>query len=319
MATGTVADLGERQIRGMFFEALGGSRSLNWVNQISNDFQSDQAIETYKWLSQSPVMREWVSGRRAKAFTSNGITIENLEFEATIAIKDKDMRRDKTKQIKMRMRDLVKRSQTHWASLLSTLIINGETLLSYDGLPYFSASHVEGQSGTFSNLLTASDYSEFNVTTPTNPTANEMADVIMKGIQHLYTFLDDQGEPRNEDALEFVAMVPPNMWAAGSTAAKKNMLTAAAGSRDNPLVDQDFKVSVVTNARIRSLNTNLFVFRADADAKPFIRQSETEVNPDILGPGSDHFFKEKEWLIGIDANRNVGNGLHSESVKITLS
>lgn len=318
MATGTVADLGERQIRGMFFEALAGSRSLAWIDQISNDFQSDQAIETYKWLSQAPVLREWVSGRRAKAFTTNGITIENLLFEATIGIKDKDMRREKVKQIKIRMRDLVKRSNTHWANLLTTLISNGETLLSYDGKAYFATDHSEGLSGTFSNLLTSSDYGEFNVAIPANPTASEMADVIMKAIQHLYSFKDDQGEPRNEDALEFVAMVPNNMWAAASTAVKKNMLNTGSGSRDNPLIDQDFKVSVVSNGRL-SWTTNLAVFRADAEAKPFIRQSETEVQPDILGPGSDHFFKEKEWLIGIDCNRNVGYGLHSEAVKVTLS
>lgn len=318
MATGTTADLGERQIRGMFFEALNGSRSLEWVNKIANQFTSDQAIETYKWLSQSPVLREWVSGRRAKAFTTNGITIENLEFEATIGIKDKDMRRDKTGQIKMRMRDLVKRSRTHWASLLSTLIMNGETLLGYDGKAFFATDHSEGQSGTFSNLLTSSDYSEFNVATATNPTANEMADVIMKGIQHLYSFKDDQGEPRNEDNVEFLVMVPNNMWGATSTAAKKNMLTAAAGSRDNPLVDQDFKVSVVSNSRL-TWTDKLAIFVADSEAKPFIAQSETDINPEILGPGSDHFFKEKEWLIGIDCNRNVGLGLHSKGVKITLS
>lgn len=318
MAAGSVAEIGERQIRGMFFERLAAAKNIAWVEKIANMFTSDQESETYKWLTQAPVMREWIGGRQAKGFTTNGITIENLEFEATIGIKDKDLRRAKSDQIRMRIGDLPKRSITHWASLLTTLISNGETLTSYDGQAYFSATHVEGSSGTYSNLLTASDYSELNVGTPTNPTANEMADALMKVVQHFYTYKDDQAEPRNEDALEFVVMVPVPLFGATSTAVKSKMLTGAAGSRDNPLKDQEFTLTVVPNARL-TWTDKFAVFRADNEAKPLIRQSEVDVQPAILGPGSDHFFKHKEWLVSIEASRNVALGMHWQAIKATLS
>lgn len=319
MASGSIAEIGERQIRGMFYERLELTKKLAWIEKVANMFTSDQESETYKWLTQSPVMREWVSGRQAKGFTTNGITIENLEFEATIGIKDKDLRRAKSDQIRMRIGELPKRSTTHWASLLTTLIMNGTSLLSYDGVAYFAANHVEGNSGTFSNLLTVSDYAELGaVAVATNPTANEAADCLMKVVQHFYSYKDDQGEPRNEDALEFICMVPVNLFGAFSTAVKSKMLTGASGSRDNPLMDQEFKISVVPNARL-TWTTDFVVFRADAEAKPLIRQSEYDVQPAILGPGSDHFFHNKEWLISIEASRNVALGMHWQAIKATMS
>lgn len=319
MAAGSIAEIGERQIKGMFFERLAVTKKLAWIEKIANMFTSDQESETYKWLTQSPVMQEWVGGRKAKGYTTNGITIENLEFEATIGIKDKDLRRAKNDQIRMRIGELPKRSVTHWASLLSTLIQNGTTLLSYDGVAYFSASHVEGNSGTYSNLLTGSDYAELSaVSVATNPTANEAADALMKVVQHFYTYKDDQGEPRNEDALEFLCMVPVPLYGAFSTATRSKQLTGASGSRDNPLMDQEFKVTVVPNARL-TWTDKFAVFRADAEAKPLIRQSEYDVRPAILGPGSDHFFHHKEWLISVEASRNVALGMPWQAILATLS
>jgi phage major head subunit gpT-like protein len=38
-------------------------------------------------------MRNWVGGRQAKGFTTNGLTIENKHFEATLEIPLVDLRR----------------------------------------------------------------------------------------------------------------------------------------------------------------------------------------------------------------------------------
>ena len=316
---GSVAELGVRNIRGMFYEALSSAKGIAWVEAISNLFTSDQESETYKWLTQAPMMREWVSGRQKKQFTTQGITIENLEFEATVGIRGKDLRRDKTDQIMIRLQDLVKRSYTHWAKLLTALIVNGTSLRAYDGQYFYSASHEEGSSGVMSNLLTVSDYAELGTpSTASNPTVDQMADIVIKVIQHMYSFKDDQGEPRNEDAMDFRIMVPTNLYGVTAAACKSLMLSSASGSRDNPVLAQEFSVKPVQNARLSS-TTEIYAFRTDAAAKALIRQSETEVNPEILGPGSDHWFKEKEMLVGIDATRNVGLGMWWQSVKATIS
>ena len=115
--------LSSRSIIGEFFKRLsmGGAA---WPFLLGMEFNSDQESETYKWLGQSPAMREWVGSRMAKALRENGITITNKEYEATLEVKLSDIRRDKTSQVMTRVRELADRTNSHWASLLSTLILN---------------------------------------------------------------------------------------------------------------------------------------------------------------------------------------------------
>lgn len=315
---GATAELGSRAIRGFFYEALEQATLLDWVNGCSNLFTSDQESETYKWLSQSPVMREWIGGRAAKAFASNGITIENKAFEATLEIELKDLRRDKTGQIRMRMADLVARSYSHWASLLSTLLLNGATGLAYDGQAFFSASHAEGNSGTMKNLLTSSEYSELNVATAAAPTAYELANALVKVISHFYTFKDDQGEPRNEDAKSFLIQTPVTMVGAMQAAVSSMVLNSGSGSVDNPLAASGYRIQVVPNGRL-TWTDRFAVLRSDAMAKPLIRQEETGIDLKMKAEGSDFEFDKNAWQFGIDASRNVGYGMYWQAIQAVLS
>lgn len=312
------AELSSRAIRGFFYEALEAKTDAGWIAQLCNEFTSDQESETYKWLTQSPVMREWIGGRQAKGFQSNGITIENKKFEASLEIALKDLRRDKTGQLRMRMSELVTRSYTHWKSLVSTLILNGTTGLAYDGQAFFSASHSEGNSGTYKNLLTSSEYASLNVGTATAPTAAEFGAALMDVVTHFYTFKDDQGEPRNEDALKFLCMVPVPLFGSAQTAVASNILQGATGSFDNPLKGQKFSIEVVPNARL-TWTDKFMVCRADAAAKPFICQSEKEVDLKMKAEGSDFEFDNDAWQIGIDCDRNVGYGMMWQAILATLS
>ena len=85
--------LSSRAIIGEFYATLEQDLGNSWINSLSNYFPSDQEAETYKWLGQTPAMREWIGGRQAKGLTDNGITIANKDFEATLEIMVKDLRR----------------------------------------------------------------------------------------------------------------------------------------------------------------------------------------------------------------------------------
>ena len=146
--------LSSRAIIGSFYRRLKQNSGLKWVEAISNYFQSDQDSETYNWLGQVPVMREWAGGRQAKGFTTNGLTIENKHFEATLEVPVKDLRRDKTGQTRIRINELADRTNSHWAQLLSKLIVSGESTVCYDGQYFFDTDHEEGKSGQQSNKIT---------------------------------------------------------------------------------------------------------------------------------------------------------------------
>jgi Mu-like prophage major head subunit gpT len=231
--------LGSRAIIGTFYDTLQQQIGNTWIGKLVMDFDSNQESETYKWLGASPAVREWIGGRLAKGLRENGFTIFNKTFEATLKIMVDDLRRDKTGQVMLRIRELADRVAAHPMSLISTLINNGggaTSALAYDGQYFFDTDHSEGDSGTIKNDLAVGDYAALNVASATAPTANEMADAILAVLQHFFTFKDDQGEPINELAREFVIMTPVNLWGAAQGAVTTNLLNTGSGGRDNPLL-----------------------------------------------------------------------------------
>lgn len=136
--------LSSRAIIGRYYQRLEQNPGLQWVGAVSNYFTSDQESETYKWLGQVPVMREWIGGRNAKGFRENGITIENKHFEATLEVLVRELKRDKTGQVMVRVDELADRTNAHWAKLLSELIENAESTVCYDGQYFFDTDHAAG-------------------------------------------------------------------------------------------------------------------------------------------------------------------------------
>ena len=119
----SLSELSSRAIIGRYYKRLNQKSGMAWVEAVSNYFTSDQEQETYKWLGQVPVMRNWVGGRQAKGFTTNGLTIENKHFEATLEIPLVDLRRDKTGQIEVRINELADRTKEPLKNQLSNLQI----------------------------------------------------------------------------------------------------------------------------------------------------------------------------------------------------
>lgn len=317
--------LGRRDIIGSFYAALEEYLASSWIGAISMTFSSDQDQETYKWLGMPPALREWVGGRQAKGFRENGITIVNKTWESTLVVPVDWLRRDKTGQIQIRINEMAQRAAGHNGKLLSTLVINGSGTssgLCYDGQQFFDTDHSEGDSGTQTNALVASDYSDLNVGTAANPTVAEMNMAILKTIQHLYTFKDDQGEPMNNEAKRFMVMVPTNMMGAAMGAVYGTIINAAAGAYDNTLKNaaaaSDFSVQAVVNPRLTS-TSNFFVFRADAPAKPFILQEEEPLSVSSLAEGSEEEFKHNRHLYGIKRICNAGFGYWQYACQSTLS
>lgn len=311
--------LGSRAIIGEFYKTLEQDIGASWIPGISNLFTSDQEGETYRWLGQVPSMREWVGGRNAKGFKDNGIEIKNLHFEATLEVLVREMRRDKTGQVMVRIRELAQRANAHWAKLLSTLIINGASTVGYDGEYFFDTDHPEGgtnQSNTVSVDISALPAAVHGSTTA--PSNEEMQGSIMSAIQAIYGFKDDQGEPTNENARRFMVMVPPSLW----TPAYQAVYSPLAGTLQSSL-DQirtgGLDIVPVVNARLSSWTANFAVFRLDSEIKPLIRQQETEIQVKAIAEGSELEFNEDKHHYGIDAWRNVGYGDWKAACLITMT
>lgn len=308
--------LSSRAIIGEFYATLEQDLGASWIQAVSNLFQSDQESETYKWLGMSPSMREWIGGRHAKGFRENGITITNKEFEATLEVLVKEMRRDKTGQVMLRVREMAERTNSHWAKLLSTLLMAGEAAVCYDGQYFFDTDHAEGDSGAQSNDLT------YDATTPTAPTAGEMESAILKSIEAMLGFKDDQGEPMNENAREFLVMVPVPLMSPTAAALGSQIIIDSSTSRSNGIITLGhlggFKVGMATNARL-TWTTKFATFRTDGQVKSLIRQEEEPVSMSAIAEGSELEFKENKHQYGVKASRNVGFGYWQRACLTTLA
>jgi phage major head subunit gpT-like protein len=309
--------LSSRDIIGRFYARLEQGVGAEWVNELAMLFQSDMETETYKWLGMAPAMREWIGGRHAKGFRENGISITNKTYEATLEVLIDELRRDKTGQILVRINEMADRTNAHWASLLSTLIINAESNVCYDGKYFFDTDHSEGDSGTQDNDISV-DISALPANqhgSTTAPSPEEMELSILQAIAQILGFKDDQGEPMNELAKEFIVMTPVPLMNALLAAITNPVLTSG---KTNTIVTADFRVRPVVNPRL-TWTTKFAVFRADGQVKPFIKQEEEGVTVAAIAEGSELEFKENKHQYGVKAIRNVGYGYWQQGCLVTLA
>lgn len=304
--------LSSRAIIGRFYRALEQDLGESWVNSLAMLFNSDQESETYRWLGQVPALREWVGGRQAKSLRDTGITIFNKPWESTLEIPVAWMQRDKTGQIQVRINELAQRAQSHWADLLSALILAGDSTACYDGKYFFGTDHAEGKSGTQSNSISV------DIATPTAPTVSEMQAAILAATQQLLGFKDDQGLPMNAAARRFAVMVPiafigPCAGALGaSVIASTDSTIKALGSLGGITYEMHF------NPRL-TWTTKFGLFRADGQVKPLIKQEELGIKVAAVAEGSELEFNENMHRYGVSASRNVGYGYWQHACLATFT
>ena len=313
-----LASLSSRAIIGEYFRRL-EQGATGWATLLSNHFSSDQAGEDYKWLGMSPAMREWVGERQAKGLREAAYTIRNKAFESTLEISIDDLRRDKTGQIMVRIGEQVDRANAHWARLLSSLIVAAESAACYDGQSFFDTDHAEGASGTQSNDIQV-DISALPVAatahgSTTAPAPEELMHAILDGTQAVLGYVDDQGEPMNENARQFLIMVPTSYWKAAIAAVGT---PAMANGATNLITSADgFGFQIQVNPRL-NWTEKFAIFRTDGNVKPFIRQEEVPVEISAIAEGSELEFKHRVHQYGLYASGNVGYGYWQQGCLVTL-
>lgn len=310
--------LSSRAIIGMYYARLESNPGMVWVDGVSNLFGSDQASETYPFLGQSPMMREWVGGRQAKGLQANSVMLTNRHYEATLEIAVRDARRDKSGQIVARVNEFADRAIGHWASLVSTLLINAPSTVCYDGQYYFDTDHSEGNSGTQSNDITVTLASLPAAVkgVATAPSMEQMQQAILAGIAQILSFKDNVGEPMNEDAKAFVVIVPVSLFLVAS-AAVSAVTTGALQQNLNANLIAGLKIDVQMNPRL-TWTDSFAIFRTDSPIKGFIRQSEMDVELKAKAEGSEFEFDNDAWQFGIDSWRTAGYGYWQRACYVTM-
>lgn len=297
------ADITTNELRGNFFLRLEQNIGSAYLQGLAGPvFPSDQAIETYKFLGQVPAFKVKVAGRQYKSLTTKGFALTNVDFDTGLEVTDEEKRRDKSGQLMIRINELADRTNAHWASLIATLIINGESGLAYDGEFFFDTDHAEGSSGTQDNDISKA------IVAAASPTAVEAEAIIMAMIQKMIGYKDNEGEPMNELARDFRIMIPVNYFAAFSAATNNPIITDSNGSKTNVVVNLGgYNITLDTNVRLTS-TSKCYLFRTDGNTSPFIRQEEVPVDMMHYEKGSEFHRANGAELHLVQATRAAGYG-----------
>lgn len=293
--TGQLKGLGSRAIIGAFIKRLEEVQQAGWTRDLALMIDSNQESETYTFLGDAPTMVEHVGGPRPKkGLKPFEFTVKNKKWSAGLEIDEDDLRRDKTSQILVRVRELAARAAQLPQKVISTLInSNGNA---YDGVAFYHASnHVNANGDTIDNAI------QVTAATGVVPTTAEMETGVLTAIEKILGWKDDAGEPRNEFAKRFMVMVPVALWKQLKGVLKNDYISSGVS---NTLRATEFEVIPVMNPRLSS-NAMMFVHRADGDVKPFVWQDEVAPVMEPLAEGSEY---QKLNLSHLYMAKRVGNG-----------
>lgn len=288
------------------------------VDRITTSIPTDNITETIASLGTVAAMQEWVGEREEKGFGSQSVNVTAKDWELTVPVAKRLLRLDKTGQANIgSITDQVaQRIAAHPTKRLFDILNGTVTATGYDGETLFSNSHTVGDQA-LDNKINA-DISTFPTTvhgTVALPSSGEMVFAIMKGIEAMMAFTDDQGEPVNEDLANFTAIMP----LAYMTSAKIAFGSTLLNEQDiNPLKTEGVNVTPLASPRV-SASDKIYLFASDQAVAAFLKVDLEDPNINVLGPESEYFKLNNQALIMADRAYNIGIGRFDKAIEITLT
>lgn len=325
MPSGVYSVLDDERINGRadFFAGLGMGIDGSWATNIGTLIPSNSETENYNWLGTVPQLSVWEGEALLQELPNYSATLTNDEYISALGINKNDIRRDKTGQIRQRMSWLGRRAATHWEKLVSDLIIASETAAgtdisgkAFDGQAFFDTDHSYTGSNFTTNQSNDLSGGVWDVATAASPTPDEAADCVLDMVGNFYALKDDQGEPINGDASNFLIMVGTvPLYSAFKSAVGLQNLTSGASNPVTGLTSSGITIDVRLNPRLSAKTTKVYGFRTDGDIKPFILQDEVGLTVEEEDPG----ILSKEVRVAAKATRAAGFGLWQGAMLGTLS
>ncbi len=313
--------LNQASVRGEFARQLELAANVGLASRLALEVNSDVETDVYALVSRVPKARKWLGARQMKTITAVRQSIRNEPWESSAQIPLPDFQRDQTMQLAGKLGELATELMTNRWRLITDLIKNN-TALAYDGLALFHASHVFGNSGTQTNLLTATECPKLNVATAADPTPEELVEAIMQAIGYMQGYLDDEAEPFMQDSREWLLLYPQDLQGTFRIALGANNL---AGGEVNPVKASIDGLSITGRMEKRlysaaSGNTVFYIVSTDGGRnKPFVLQNENGPNVNALGPGSEWALLNNTIALLGDWRGGAGVGEPLRIAKCTLS
>jgi phage major head subunit gpT-like protein len=291
-------------VRAIYEDAF--SAQMGVWSQIATVLPSTLAVETYAWLSELPIMREFVDERVIRELSEYSFTIRNRKFEATIGVAREVLEDEQLGQVKVRIQSMAEAASAHFDQILFAVIAAGATTNCYDGTPFYGANHpVPAAAGGVVGNLTNLPLSFDNLVT------------VITAMRRIPL---NNGEPMMVSPTHL--LVPPELEYKARQILNSAYYPEATGTgkpgafATNPLQGS---LQVVPSARITSA-TEWHLLDCGHAVKPFVIQQR--IAPEVRAlDGSDGetetTFMRDEYLYGVRCRDNAGPGLWQYAYKST--
>lgn len=273
--------------------------------------------ERLDFLGAIPALRKWIGSRQAKRVLQQLQTAVLEKHEATVDIPLDLVRNDKSGQVG-EIAGALPMSLRRWKTKLLFELLSaadGTTLgTAFTGKSFFATDH-SWNGRTYDNDLTHA------AATGTAPTANEAADAICEAIQKLYSFVDDQGEPINEDMSRLVIVVGTTIGNAIFQAVNQATIDTGAGTRDNPVVGWKRGLAIDVLVSPRYTDADAFaMLNASPGACPMVFvENQGERMLTSKAAGSDYEHDQDAWQYGVKAVGVGAYGRITDAVLMTFT
>jgi len=287
----------EKGLRADFMKSFNNGENPADVMGMVMETKSSSASEKYGWLGEVAQLTEWKDERVLRGLSDYDYTLENKSYESTLKVNKDAMDDDQLGAVKLRVRDLAGRARTHVRKLFFDALVAGTAELGYDGVPFFSNSHMESGAAQ-DNLL---GYTMAG----TAVTAAEFAEAFKAARTSIRGYNDDQGEPKNEGELKLKVVCGPNLEGVIDEVLTASMLNSTTNT---------LKGAAKKLVSSRLSGNDFYILDESGDIKPMIKQERQPIKFESQEKG-ERAFMRKELLFGVDYRVGFGYGLWSKAVK----
>lgn len=306
--------LTESGVMAMFIEALNEPSADWWARICPRINSSDLEGETHYWMKGVRQMRESKGDLNKGGLIGEGYFVASTPYDAALGIPRGVWDHDQTAQVERMVNAQAAIARRHPGLLLQSAIEAADAKACYDGQYFYDTDHPTvtdaGVATTQSNEVPQT------VTSATAPTTDEMETAVLTAIARLLSLKDPDGNECNSGASRFLMTVPTGLWPAAQKVTKARLL-AAGGT--NIVADSDlFAIRVAHCPRLSSAS-NCQIHIEDDGATPFFHQVVDDVDPEVLGRGSEHDRLHQELLFIVRARYGIGLGEYQRSVQIQFS
>jgi phage major head subunit gpT-like protein len=292
----------EKIFKTIYNQAIARFAGANpWVAlaALASDVPSDGAEEDYRWLGAMPVFQEWLGDITSEDLAEYSYTLRNKHFAAAASIDSDELADDKYGLIRPRIEMLAVRALQHRGQQIEQLILNGVTLLAYDGIAFFSDVSAPR---TIDNLGAGT----ISAATPTIAQVEADIDTMRQTVMQ---FIDDKGI--------VIGLVP--MVFACHPKLERLFRTVARSAADpgisnagafNPFAGWIQDVVVLPSA---SDVNDVYGFVVDMPVKPFVFQIRQNAEPWLDDTAAK---RNRKLIFGSDYRGNFGYSLPHLAIKL---